>query len=172
VTNLTLPEYVGEAVDRALTEQAPSSDRPFVLSHNDVNPTNLVFDGENLMLLDWDTAGPNDPYYDLATISVFLRMDEGTCQSLLAAYDGEPVSGLLPPRFAYSRRLVAALCGVAFLHLAGQSGHAGATGQETLESTPSLGDFYQKLRAGELGLATGEGQWWFGLALVKEGFAL
>jgi hypothetical protein len=36
--------------------------------------------GENLLLLDWDTAAPNDPYYDLAALSVFLRMDEATCE--------------------------------------------------------------------------------------------
>ena len=96
-------------------------------SHNDVNPTNLVYDGEKLLLLDWETAGPNDPFYDLAAIAVFLRMDEGTCLRLLAAYDGEPVAEL-PARFAYNRRLVAVLCGTAFLHLARHGGHAGATG--------------------------------------------
>jgi thiamine kinase-like enzyme len=46
------------------------------VSHNDVNPTNLVYDGENLLLLDWDTAGSNDPFYDLAAISVYLCMDD------------------------------------------------------------------------------------------------
>jgi aminoglycoside phosphotransferase (APT) family kinase protein len=108
VANFALPAFVGDAVRRVLTEEAPVGERALVLSHNDVNPTNLVYDGENLLLLDWETAGPNDPFYDLAAISVFLRMDEGTCQRLLAAYDGEPVSRL-PARFAYSRRLVAVL---------------------------------------------------------------
>lgn len=171
VANFVLPVFVGDAVRRVLTEEAPARERALVLSHNDVNPTNLVYDGENLLLLDWETAGPNDPFYDLAAISVFLRMDEATCQKLLAAYDGEPVS-LLPARFAYSRRLVAVLCGATFLHLAHHSGHAGASGGETLDSTPSLGDFYQRLRAGSLSLATGEGQWWFGLALMRDSFAL
>ena len=169
VANFALPAFVSDAVRGVLTEEAPAFERALVLSHNDVNPTNLVYDGEHLLLLDWDTAGPNDPFYDLAAVSVFLRMDEGTCQRLLTAYDGESVSNL-PARFVYNRRLVAVLCGVAFLHLARQSGHAGATGEETLGSTPSLGDFYQRMRAGSLNIATGEGQWWFGLALVREYF--
>jgi thiamine kinase-like enzyme len=42
------------------------------LSHDDVNPTNLVYDGNRLLLLDWDNAGKNEPMYDLATISVFV----------------------------------------------------------------------------------------------------
>ena len=149
----------------------PRANAPFVVSHNDVNPTNLVYDGENLLLLDWETAGPNDPLYDLAAIAVFLRMDEGTCLKLLAAHDGESVS-TLPARFAYNRRLVSVLCGAAFLHLARQSGHAGATSDQTLDSTPSLGDVYLQVRAGALSPATSEGQWSFGLALVKESVAV
>lgn len=165
--SVALPAFVVDAVRRVLTEEAPTRERALVLSHNDVNPTNLVYDGENLLLLDWETAGPNDPFYDLAAISVFLRMDEGTCQRLLAAYDGEPVSRL-PARFAYNRRLAAVLCGALFLRLARQSGHAGATGGETLDSMPALGEPYQRMQSGSLNVARAEGQWGFGLALVKE----
>jgi aminoglycoside phosphotransferase (APT) family kinase protein len=165
-----LPSFVGDAVQRVLTEEAPAPDRGLVLSHNDVNPSNLVYDGENLLLLDWETAGPNDPLYDLAAISVFMRMGRETCQRLLSAYDGAPES-TLPARFAYNRRLVAVLCGVLFLHLAHRAGHPGATGEETLTSTLSLGDFYQRMMAGALSPATAEGQWYFGLALIKESVA-
>ena len=166
-----LPAFVGDAVHRVRSEEPPARERALVLSHNDVNPTNLVFDGEKLLLLDWETAGANDPFYDLAAISVFFRMDEATCRALLTAYDGDPVSGL-PARFAYSRRLIAVLCGAAFLHIARQTGHPGATGTETLESTRSLGELYRRMRSGALDFATGEGQWWFGLALAKYSLAL
>ena len=166
VGDFALPAFVGDAVGRVLAEEAPARERVLVLSHNDVNPTNLVYDGANLLLLDWETAGPNDPFYDLAALSVFLRMDERTCRGLLAAYDGEPHPGL-PARFTYNRRLVAALCGAGFLRLARRSGHAGAVGGETLDATPSLGEFYQGMRSGSVSPATAHGQWWFGLALVK-----
>jgi thiamine kinase-like enzyme len=166
LARFAVPAFVGDAVRRMLAEEAPVRERALVLSHNDVNPTNLVDDGEKLLLLDWETAGPNDPFYDLAAISVFLRMDRETCQQLLVAYDGESAPAL-PARFTYSRRLVAVLCGAAFLHLARQSGHAGATGSETLDATPALGEVYQRMRSGGLSPATGEGQWCFGLALVQ-----
>jgi aminoglycoside phosphotransferase (APT) family kinase protein len=165
LASFALPAFVGDAVRRALDEDAPASERASVLSHNDVNPTNLLYDGEHLLLFDWETAGSNDPFYDLAAIAVFLRMDDDTCKQLLAVHDGAPVA-VLPARFAYDRRFVAALCGTAFLHLARNSGHPGAAG-ETLASTPPLADFYQRLRAGELAIASADGQWWFGLALVK-----
>ena len=41
---------------------------PRVASHNDINANNLIFDGERLWLVDWETAFRNDPYADLAGI--------------------------------------------------------------------------------------------------------
>ena len=165
-----VPAFVGAAIERVLAAQMPASERAPVLSHNDVNPTNVIFDGEKLLLLDWDTAGGNEPFHDLATAAVFLRMDDAACHALLGAYDGAPVASL-PPRFAYDRRLVAAVCGAIFLQMALGRGHAGATG-ETLDSTASLGDVYQQMRTGAVNVATAPGQWIFGLALVKESVAL
>ena len=166
-----LPGFTREAVERVLAEELPGDARATVLSHNDVNPTNLIYDGERLMLVDWHTAGPMHPFYDLATISVFLRMDERTCCALLAAHDGEAVE-TLPARFPATRRLVAALCGALFLNLARQQQHAGATGTETLDSTLGLGDVYQQMRTGALNVASAAGQWTFGLALLKASCAM
>lgn len=168
--NASVPPFVRDAVHRELAAAPQPSGRGTVLSHNDVNPTNLVYDGERLMLLDWETSGPNDPFYDLAAISVFMRMDEPTCRELLAAHDDAPVP-TLPAAFIECRRLAAVLCGAMFLWLARQGGHAGAVGSETLESTPSLVDFYQRLRTGAVNIASADGQWSFGLALVKESVA-
>jgi aminoglycoside phosphotransferase (APT) family kinase protein len=165
-----VPSFVGEAIERVLGAEMPASDRAPVLSHNDVNPTNVIFDGEKLLLLDWDTAGSNEPFHDLATVALFLRMDDAACHALFAAYDGAPVASL-PPRFAYDRRLVAAVCGALFLRMALGRGHAGATG-ETLASTASLVDVYQQMRTGAVNVATAAGQWAFGLALVKASVAL
>jgi thiamine kinase-like enzyme len=162
-----LPRFVGEAVQRGLTEVPTANDRALVLSHNDVNPTNLLYDGRNVLLLDWDAAGPNDPLYDLATVAVFLRMDEQTCQRLLTAYDGEQVA-TLPAGFVYLRRLVAVTVGTMFLRLARQDGHTSTSAEATLEATLSLGDCYQRMRNGELNVATGEGKFTFGLALIRE----
>jgi aminoglycoside phosphotransferase len=160
-----LPPFVGDAVAGLLAEEPPACNRAPVMSHNDCNPSNLIYDGERLVVLDWDTAGPNDPYYDLATIALFLRMDEATCRALLALHDGEEETAL-PARFRYDRRLVAVLCGTLFLHLARQSGRGGSS--EAIEAAPALGEVYQRLRDGALDLGSAEGRWQLGLALVKE----
>jgi aminoglycoside phosphotransferase (APT) family kinase protein len=162
----TLPPFAVDAVQRVLDVQAPAREREPVLSHNDMNPSNLVYDGEGLLLFDWETAAPNDPFYDLAVLSVFLRMDEATCQRMLAAYDDAPVSALTP-RFVYYRRLAATLAGVMFMHLAHGTGHAGATGTESLDTTLALSDVDARMREGALSLASSDGQWTYGLAMLK-----
>lgn len=153
LAGFAVPAFVGPTLQAILDEPAPPDDR-LVVSHNDVNPTNLVFDGERLLLVDWATAGANDPTFDLAAAAVFFRLD---ARPLFEAYDGsEP-----PPRYFYNRRLVAALAGTLFLKLAREAGHPG--GDHHL----SLDDFYAKRRAGEVSHASPEGQWLFGLALLE-----
>jgi thiamine kinase-like enzyme len=166
--SVAIPAFVGEAIRDMLAEQAPPRERALVTSHNDLNPTNLIYDGERILLLDWNAAGPNDPFYDLAAAAMFLRMDDGSCRRLLAAYDSIAATEL-PAGFVYLRRLVAVLCGTMFLHLARQSGYAGESASRTLDSTASLGECHQRMRSGSLSVLTADGQWTFGLALVKEG---
>ena len=161
-----LPNFFRAATQRVLTEAPPPCERATVLSHNDVNPANVVYDGANVVLFDWDAAGPNDPLYDLAAIAVFLRMDDATCRRLIALHDEAP-EATLPARFLYHRRLVPALCALVFMRLARKGGHPGATGGETLASTPGLGEIYQRMRSGAFSLATPEGLWGFGLAMAK-----
>ena len=155
-----VPPFVGAAIDRGLAETPPPRERELVLSHNDVNPTNLVHDGARLMLLDWDAAGANDPLYDLAAIAAFLRMDDATCLALLAAHDGAPAAEL-PAVFRYLRRMVATLCGALFLTFARKLGHPGDAAAEA----PSFVEYVQRVRAG-LDPRTPDGAWAFGLSLV------
>ncbi len=164
-----VPAFARAFVERVLAEPVPHRDEPLVMSHNDLNPTNAIFDGERIVLLDWDTAAPNDRYHDLASVSLFMRFDDAASLQLLAA-SGEPADAL-PARFSYARRLVAAMCGTIFLHLARVGGHTGATGDETLAGCAGLADVYAWLRAGELDVGKPAGQWQLGLALLKAGAA-
>jgi len=44
-------------------------DPALVSSHNDPNPGNILFDGERLWLIDWETAYCNDPLTDIAIVA-------------------------------------------------------------------------------------------------------
>ena len=59
-----------------------------VLCHNDLNPQNCIFFNEAIKFIDWEFAGMNDRYFDLASFSVefqFSVLDEAY---MLASYFG------------------------------------------------------------------------------------
>ena len=163
LASFAVPRFVRIAIDRVLAERPPPQ-RPRVTSHNDLNPSNLALVGEQLVLLDWDAAGPNDPFHDLATVALFLRMDDAAASTLIAAYDGAPAIEL-PEGFLYARRLVAALCATIFLRIAREAGHAGA--DIPIERTPTLGDVHGLIGIRALSPGTADGAWAFALALVR-----
>lgn len=163
--NFIVPAFALQAIDNLLATPFTGTDAP-VMSHNDVNPSNLVFDGARLLLLDWQTTAPNTPYYDLGAIAMFLRLDESASRALIAAHDDAPVDEI-PAAFTHCRKFAAVLSGTAALHAARARGHAGR--DIAIDATPSLGDVYQSLRAGTLDIRTVDGQFTFALALIKEG---
>jgi aminoglycoside phosphotransferase (APT) family kinase protein len=150
-----LPAWARETIDAVLALPEPPRG-PLVCSHNDVNPSNLAVDPQRdrLVLLDWDTSGPNDATWDLATIAMFMRLPDDACRALCAAHGNVAFDD----RFRYERRLVAALCGSLFLSLAAE---------EFPDPGLALVECYQQMRAGSLSMATPQGRWAFGLALVR-----
>ena len=54
----------------ASVESFPSE---YVLCHNDLNPRNILFT-ETIQLIDWEDAGINDRYFDLASVSVEFKL--------------------------------------------------------------------------------------------------
>lgn len=59
-----------------------------VACHNDLLPGNVLFDEGRVWLLDFEYAGMNDRYFDLANLSVNCGLDDDADAWLLALYDG------------------------------------------------------------------------------------
>ncbi|CAN5335107.1 hypothetical protein BH11MYX1_BH11MYX1_36970 [soil metagenome] len=162
VAEWPIPAFARHAIERALAAVPPASGRSPGLSHNDVNPSNLVWDGERVWLLDWESAGVNDPLYDLAAVSMFLRMDDATSARLIAAHD-RAAPAPLPAAFRHLRRFIAAFVGSLFLRLARANGHLG-----TVEGSPlTLTEVYLGMREGTLDPRRADGQWRFALAMLR-----
>lgn len=45
--------------------------------HNDLNPNNYIFNGVEIFFIDWEAAGEEDPYFDLATVCNFFTAMAG-----------------------------------------------------------------------------------------------
>jgi aminoglycoside phosphotransferase len=87
------------------------------VNHNDVNPVNVLWDGERAWLVDWDVAGVGHPYFDLATLAMFYRLDDAAAFELARLHDGTSLDDHAQTTFRAQRRLAALLCGLTFLGL-------------------------------------------------------
>jgi len=136
-----------------------------VPSHNDMNPTNVLWDDARAWLVDWDASGLTHPYYDLAVLSMFLRLEEGVALDLLARQEDAAITPAQAETFRALRKLGAILCGTMFFFLAGD---LASVVPQRLDETPTLLQFYARLRTGELALRNPVGQAMFGAAMLKE----
>ncbi|MCR5014495.1 MAG: phosphotransferase [Bacteroidales bacterium] len=65
-TGFTHPEKYLQLRSRLDAMRNDYKDVKHVPCHCDYQPTNLVISGDKLFVLDWEYAGMNDPYYDIA----------------------------------------------------------------------------------------------------------
>lgn len=59
--------------------------KDYVLCHQDLNPKNFIF-SKNIKLIDWEYAGLNDRYFDLATIIIEFNLNKKQENILLNSY--------------------------------------------------------------------------------------
>lgn len=76
------------------------ADVPMVPCHCDYQPTNLVVSGDKLYVLDWEFAGMNDPFYDIAC---YGNAGFDKALSLLEAYLGHKPTSQELRRLYYHR---------------------------------------------------------------------
>jgi thiamine kinase-like enzyme len=79
-----LPRWA--AMARTLEQSAGSVDAVFC--HNDLLAANLIDDGSRLWLIDWEYAGFNSAWFDLANLAANNGFDAAQERDLLACYFG------------------------------------------------------------------------------------
>jgi aminoglycoside phosphotransferase (APT) family kinase protein len=134
--------------------EAYARDLPILVSsHNDPNPRNILFDGERLWLIDWESAYRNDPLVDVAIMLDNLAPSPELEDLLLRSWPGRASDEALRTRLALVRALTR-------LYYAGVLLSASATiPRDTPDadlSAPALSQFLQGMREGRLGSGTPE----------------
>ena len=71
-----------------LFESLTANEDDWVVCHNDLIAANLVH-GKKLLILDWEYASLNHPYFDLATVLENHALTESQSELFLDAYSGE-----------------------------------------------------------------------------------
>lgn len=57
-----------------------------VLSHHDLNPKNIIFNKKGFKIIDWEYAGTNDRFFDLACVCVEFKLNKNEEKILLNNY--------------------------------------------------------------------------------------
>lgn len=146
-------------------EAVISADPRRCWSHNDFNPTNILWDGSRVWLVDWQDSGLTHPYYDLAVLTTFLTVPDEAALGLLTGQEGERITDEQVETFWSLRRVATILMASTFLSLVPDAGLLPAM---ELEEAPSLTECYGLMASGELNLQGSYGQRLFGLALFRQ----
>ena len=78
------------ALYRKLAATYPRNDSELVSSHNDLNPSNILFRDGRPWIVDWEAAFAADRYVDIAAIANFFAVTDAEEEFVLEAYLGKP----------------------------------------------------------------------------------
>ena len=124
-----------------------------VSSHNDPVPGNILFDGERLWLVDWESAVPNDPLVDIAIVADNLARSQELESVLLQAWLQRAPDDALFARLALVRSLTR-------LYYAGVMLSASATFPRAMPdrdlSAPTPAEYRAAVSAGRIRRGTGQ----------------
>lgn len=133
----------------------PRSELEIVSCHNDCNPSNLLFQGERLWLVDFESAFAADRYIDLGTLANFLLLPEPGEDRLLSVYFGQAPTRRQKDRLALARQVARIFYSAVLLRVAARERPGFQLTAEILaplqtrganSAPPTVADFDGKLR--------------------------
>ena len=142
-------------------------DHDLVCSHNDLNPNNLLCDGQRIWIIDWDASYLNSRYVDLANLANFFAHSEDQEHLLLYAYFNGDLDQQKKSRLFVMRQLSRIIYALLMFQLASQSKPIDYAHSQQLEGI-DLGFVFAQIGSGSLSLGTYEGQLMYGKALLNE----
>ncbi|UPK69087.1 phosphotransferase [Chitinophaga filiformis] len=145
----------------------PWNDQEQVFSHNDLNPSNILCDGERIWIIDWDVSSLNDRYIDLANAANFFVYGEEQEKAFLDTYFDGAADEYKAARFYIMRQVGRIIYSMLMFQLAAQAKPKDYAHNQEMEGF-TLQEFRTQMGAGTLSLATYEGQFMYGKALLNE----
>lgn len=130
----------------------PYDDTEMVSSHNDLfKPDNILFDGQKILLVDWEAAFLNDRYADLVVVANQLVANDQEERVYLEDYFGAAPNEYQLARFHLMQQLSHLFYTMAFLFTA-----APVKPVDWTEPVPEFADFHRRIWAGKVDLADQE----------------
>lgn len=109
------PAYVAQGAKLAQDIKPEFKKCKSVLSHNDMNPHNVIYDGKKLWSIDWENASKGCYLHDLSTFFVFSLATPEEESKLMARYLGRTATGEDMHQLNQMKKVQRAFYGVALL---------------------------------------------------------
>jgi thiamine kinase-like enzyme len=144
-----LPETIAELFSQyeRIRNVYPRNTSDWVSCHTDLKKDNILFDGKQVWLVDWEAAFLNDRYVDLAAIANFIITNEAEETAFLTSYFGTHPTDYQRARFFLVQQIVHLFCFV----LCAQPAGAGKPVDVDMK-TPTFREFHNSLWAGTINL--------------------
>lgn len=134
-------------------------------AHLDLHPLNIMILEKRFLLVDWVNGGMSDPYFDLATFTVFQCLNESQILTFLTHYFGRQPTQLEWNRFIVTQPIRLFVIAAALLTL-------------SADATPSI-SYHEAFESSELPTIKDFGKdgmnwphWQFGLTMLKAGLKI
>jgi thiamine kinase-like enzyme len=150
-----------------IQQSYPRNDTDLVSSHNDLNPNNILFDGNRLWIIDWEAAFANDRYVDLAIAAKSFAADEAQEGILLDTYFDHSVTEYARARFFLMQQVCHMYYAMIMLMFAAAQKPRGTVADDTME-TPRMLEAHRQIACGEVTLAEYDGKLLYGKTLLNE----
>jgi thiamine kinase-like enzyme len=137
--------------------------------HCDLNPVNILFDGNNYFFVDWQAASSQSFYFDLAySASWFYFYNEVLCASFLNAYLEREANEKEKAKYYLMRVFTNIYLGIGFISLPLKSdNNTQILSDENIKKLPTFIEFMQSIGSGRVNLADPNIQQQFGFVFLK-----
>ncbi len=163
-----IADYKNEIIEKSFAElmaieKSIQNKYPSKPCHNDLNPSNIMFN-KNFIFLDWESACQGDPFFDIATISLFYTFNARQDKIFLKNYLNDCVSENDITRLYTMKKAAAIYYGILFVVMCKKRKLPILTAEQ-IAVLPQLQDYYRIL--GENLLKTDKSVQEFGLVLLN-----
>jgi len=138
----------------------------YTACHNDLYDNNILFNGERLYLIDWEAAGVEDPYFDLATLCNELVSSEAQEDYFLQEYFGGKLTEYQNAKLVLMKQIACCYAALHFLDFAAADGMS-LKKINNLDLIPTLKDWDKAYSLGQRGLNTKEDFLLYALVQIK-----
>jgi thiamine kinase-like enzyme len=145
----------------------PWDDNDKVSSHNDLNPGNILCDGNRIWIVDWDAAHLNDRYVDLAISANSFVRNESQEKLFLEAYFGDELNSYKSARFFIMRQICRLIYAALMFKLAYTSDPTCDLDDPDLQ-TVNMQKIGEQISSGKLSISSYKGQLFYGKAMINE----